>query len=541
MKNIFIGTLLVAFSFPAFAQIPEKMSYQAVVRDAVGNLVTNQAIGIQISILKTSTNGTAVYVETQNPSTNANGLLSLEIGSGNVVNGNFSAINWDSDSYFIKTEIDPSGGNSYTVTGTSQLLSVPYALSAKKADNGLPSGNYGDILYNDGNTWIQLPIGTQGQLLTVIGGLPTWVSSDKEKPTLPTNFTATATSESTISLSWNASTDNVGVAYYRLEQGNISNPTNVVTTSETFYEATGLNTYNNYSWRLYAIDVTGNVAPSGVPYVQAGATTLDFTPPDPPSNLTASDITNTSVRLSWNAADDHIVGMEFFGIKKYIIRQNGAIISSAQYYNNPLTYTVNNLSTSTTYNFTVQAEDYSGNFSVESSLLSVTTAGPDTTVDIGEYWHGGIVFWIDPNDSSHGLVCDVSDIDAPLGWGCYALDLPATFSNTGIGYGLANSNAITNECTTQGIAADICLDATINGYSDWYLPSEDELNEMFLRRTAVNAGAIGNGGQNFSNNYYWCSNQYDAFFAKKQNLVTGVKTSDFKGFNLSKIRAIRSF
>ena len=115
----------------ASAQAPEKMSYQAVVRDGSNNLVTATTVGIQISILQGSASGTAVYIETQSPTSNANGLVSLEIGAGTSINGNFSAINWANGPFFIKTETDITGGTNYTITGTSQLISVPYALHSK--------------------------------------------------------------------------------------------------------------------------------------------------------------------------------------------------------------------------------------------------------------------------------------------------------------------------------------------------------------------------------------------------------------------------
>ncbi|WP_271784826.1 hypothetical protein [Aquimarina algiphila] len=109
------------------------MSYQAIIRDASDNLVTSQPIGMQISILQGSASGTAVFVETQTPTTNYNGLVSIEIGAGTIVNGDFTTIDWANGPYFIKTETDPAGGISYSITGTSQLLSVPYALYAKTA------------------------------------------------------------------------------------------------------------------------------------------------------------------------------------------------------------------------------------------------------------------------------------------------------------------------------------------------------------------------------------------------------------------------
>jgi hypothetical protein len=125
---LILAILLLAVSLSA--QIPKKMTYQAVVRDASDKLISNKTIGVKISILK----GTrAVYSEVYNPNptTNKNGLISLEIGGGTALTGNFSTIDWADGPYFIKTEIDPNGGTSYTIQGTTQLLSVPYAFYAK--------------------------------------------------------------------------------------------------------------------------------------------------------------------------------------------------------------------------------------------------------------------------------------------------------------------------------------------------------------------------------------------------------------------------
>ena len=142
MKKIYTIIAGLMLTASVFAQAPEKMSYQAVVRNASNNLVTNQAVGMQISILQNGTTGTPVYVETQTTTTNANGLVSIEIGTGTVVSGNFTTIDWANGTYFIKTETDPTGGTSYTITGTTQLMSVPYALHAKTADSITGTVNY---------------------------------------------------------------------------------------------------------------------------------------------------------------------------------------------------------------------------------------------------------------------------------------------------------------------------------------------------------------------------------------------------------------
>ena len=149
--SIVAGLLLTA---SVFAQAPQKMSYQAVIRDNNNALITSKPVGMRISIIQGSVFGAAVYVETQTPSTNANGLVSLEIGTGTVITGTFASINWAAGPYFIKTETDPTGGTVYTISGTNELMSVPYALFSA---NGTP----GPIGLT-GATGPQGPIGLTG-------------------------------------------------------------------------------------------------------------------------------------------------------------------------------------------------------------------------------------------------------------------------------------------------------------------------------------------------------------------------------------------
>ncbi len=131
----------------AFAQAPSKMSYQAVIRDAGDQLITNQTIGMQLSIIRDDIDQTVIYVETQTPTTNDNGLVSVAIGGGTVVDGDFSQIDWANGPYLLKREIDPNGGIAYTISGTSELLSVPYALYADKVEH------YADGDYVMNYTW----------------------------------------------------------------------------------------------------------------------------------------------------------------------------------------------------------------------------------------------------------------------------------------------------------------------------------------------------------------------------------------------------
>jgi hypothetical protein len=133
MKRSFTIMTAVLLTASALAQAPQKMSYQAVIRDDNSVLVKSQSVGMRISILQ---GVNPVYVETHATNTNANGLITIEIGNGTVVSGVFASIDWSAGTYSIKTETDPAGGVNYTaIVGTSQLLSVPYALYAKTGEN----------------------------------------------------------------------------------------------------------------------------------------------------------------------------------------------------------------------------------------------------------------------------------------------------------------------------------------------------------------------------------------------------------------------
>jgi len=136
MKKLILSLVAITtIALSSFGQAPEGFKYQAVVRDAGNTILNNQAVGMRMTIQQGSIGGTTVYQETFAPTTNAYGLVNLEIGSGTVVSGDFTTIDWANGPYFIETAVDVTGGTSYTVMGTSQLMSVPYALYANTAEN----------------------------------------------------------------------------------------------------------------------------------------------------------------------------------------------------------------------------------------------------------------------------------------------------------------------------------------------------------------------------------------------------------------------
>jgi hypothetical protein len=356
MRKSFTIIVAVLLAASAFAQSPEKMSYQAVVRDAGDNLVTNQSVGMRISILQGTASGTAVYIETQTPTTNANGLVSIEIGAGTLVSGNFSTIDWANDSYFIKTETDPAGGISYSITGTSQLISVPYALHAKTTE-------------------------------TVTG---------------------------------------------------------TITETDPVYSA----------WdKDYADLINTPTAPDG-------------------SETKVTAGTNVTVTGSGTSANPYVIN----------------------------------------------------------------ATGGATTLTIGQFYQGGIIFWLDAT-GQHGLIADTTDQSAGIRWYNGQYRYTGT-SGDGLYAGVMNTALIvaTQMLISQAgsFAAKVCADYSVtdNGvtYGDWYLPSQYELNLLYLQKTAVG---------NFAG-IYWSSTEYNSQFAWFQNFDNGFQLYEYKDVTY-KVRAVRAF
>jgi hypothetical protein len=163
MRKLFVFISAMLCFTVIFAQAPQKISYQAVIRDASNQLVIDHEVGMRISILQ---NATTVYSEIQTPTTNANGLVSIEIGGG----AGFDTINWSKGTYFIKTEIDPTGRTNYSIEGKSQILSVPYALHAKTAESIVSDINkhYLGELYGGGVIFYLNSTGQHGLICSMI-------------------------------------------------------------------------------------------------------------------------------------------------------------------------------------------------------------------------------------------------------------------------------------------------------------------------------------------------------------------------------------
>lgn len=154
MKNLYLTAIFTFFAlFLSWAQSPEQFNYQAVIRNSGGNILANQNVGIKFNIRQSTAGGTIVFSETFAATTNEFGMVNLQIGSGTAVTGTIAGIPWGAGPFYLEFMADAAGGSNYTAVGTSQLLSVPYALYAKNAGGTywLPSTNNTGISYDQGN------------------------------------------------------------------------------------------------------------------------------------------------------------------------------------------------------------------------------------------------------------------------------------------------------------------------------------------------------------------------------------------------------
>lgn len=133
--RILFFLIFVSICNAIWAQAPQTFSYQSVIRDGTGEIVANSPVSIRISILEGSAQGQVLYSENHYITTNEFGIVSLEIGGGNIGYGQFNTIPWGNGAFFIQTELDMTGGANFQLMGTNQLISVPYALYGRDEDH----------------------------------------------------------------------------------------------------------------------------------------------------------------------------------------------------------------------------------------------------------------------------------------------------------------------------------------------------------------------------------------------------------------------
>ena len=510
MRKFFIILAAVLLTASVFmpqqtsAQAPEKMSYQAIIRNSSSQLVKSQAVGMQISILQGTVNGTVVYVETQTATTNANGLISIEIGTGNTTD-DFSTIDWANGPYFIKIETDPNGGTEYTIVGTSQLVSVPYALYAKTSGSSTPGpqGPAG-IDGEDGEDGVQ---GVPG-----VDGPQGATGADGAQGVQGETGIAGAKGDK----------GDVGEAGAKGDKGD-----------------TGVQGIQGIQGATGADGLTTSV--NGVTQVSGTIT------------ITKSDIALGNVdNISDANKPVSIATQKTLDLK--VDKDGSKVLSTNDY----TTAEQTKLATITGTN----TGDQDGSETKLTAGTNVTVTGTGTTASpyvvnatsgssghyVGEFYGGGIVFWIDET-GEHGLVCAKSDQGSTIRWHAGTAGVTRA-TGDGPFSGELNTSIIISSQVSIGddgndYAAQICneLQITEGGktYGDWYLPAKQELNLMYLNKTAINTTAIVNGGVAFFDLYYCCSTEHNDTHAWIQLFNSyGHQTTNGKQHSVN-LRAVRAF
>jgi hypothetical protein len=568
MKKFLVIILTVFLTATLWAQSPEQVSYQAVVRNASDALVTSAEIGMKVSILKSSATGTAVYVETHKPTTNVNGLVSVSIGGGMVVSGAFESIDWANGPYFIKTETDPDGGTSYSIMGSSQLLSVPYALHAKTAGSvELTSEQIALLKGAKGESGDQGIAGVNGQ--DGVDGAP-GVAGQDGADGLSAYEVAVAAGFIGTESEWLSSLQGiqgergakgdqgeVGIAGANGQDGVAGAPgvagqdgADGLSAYEVAVAAGFVGTKSEWLSSLQGIQgergSQGEQGDPGVAFDDTQAlTTKTWTSEKIHTELALKVIQEAGKGLSTenystaekeklaaitgtNTGDQDLSGLapkttvDALENKLRVVEIKIAILNGSS------------------------IAEVLGNYYSVSELLAagvsvsdLIDAGATDSVLIGKEYQGGKIAYIlqsgDPGYDAnvvHGLIAAPSDQSTGIQW--YNLSYPTTGATaTALGTGLANTDAIitSQEPTELNYAAGLARAYNGGGYSDWYLPSKDELNKLYLNRIAI-------GG--FASAYYWSSTEYNLYHAWGQLFADGNQLFYNKGF-ADYVRAVRAF
>jgi len=322
MKQIYLLlTTLLLVHVQVFGQsvssgVPNKFTYQSVVRDTSGQLVTNQPVGMRLS-LQRGPQMTNLYTETHQLTTNSNGLLTCIIGSGQSTLGMMDTIDWSGGMVHVKTEIDMTGGSNYSLVSTRELLSVPYALYSLNSGSNtpgpigpmgpqgpigltgpqgtFPSGTQpGEMNYWNGTTWVSVPPGNHGQFLVFCNGIPTWGGCLPQVTTSPiSSITSSgATTGGDVTADGGASVTARGVAYGTAQNPTTANSTTSDGTGTGVFTSTlsGLTASTLYYVRAYATNAVGTAYGNEV-----SLTTSATGPPQPcPGTPTVTDVDNNT-------------------------------------------------------------------------------------------------------------------------------------------------------------------------------------------------------------------------------------------------------
>jgi Protein of unknown function (DUF1566) len=388
-----------------------------------------------------------------------------------------------------------------------------------------PQGtNIGDMQYWNGTTWVIVSAGSHGQQLYFCNGVPTWGGCT---PVLTTTTVTnilliTATSGGNITSDGGANVTDRGVCW-----STSSNPTTTdsrttdgIGTGIFVSNLTGLTANTLYYVRAYATNSVGTAYGNEITFTTLLNPILPIVTTTPIYYTSPNTVTSGG-----NVTSDGGATVTARGVCWSISANPTTADSHTTDGNGTGTFTsiITGLTSNTTYYIRAYATNSAGTFyGNEISFIA-------SQFFIGQSYGGGIIFYID-GTGLHGLISATSDQSTGTPWGCMGTLIGGT--GTAIGTGQANTTLIVNGCSTAGIAARICDDLVMNGYSDWFLPSKDELNLLYQQIAVV-------GG--FANWYYWSSSEYNATGAWYQSFSSGIQYSYDVKYDTYCVRAVRAF
>ena len=483
-KNTYLLLILVTlFSCTTFAQSPQKISFQAIVRNASNALVTSANVSLRISLLQGTSTGTVAYSETHNVTTNTNGLATIQIGGGTVLSGTFSAINWANGPYFIKSETDPNGGSNYNIVNVTQLLSVPYALYAETSGSSLlgPQGPQGVAGTN----------GTNG-----IDGKNALVNTTTE-PAGANCFNGGTKIEYGLDANNNGTLDagevNATLTKYVCNGATGAQGPQGVAGAAGSAGATGPQGLTGTAGATGPQGVAGATGPQGV----AGATG-----PQGPIGLTGSTGSVGATGAQGTAGTNGTNGTNGIDGKNALIKTTaeptgtncatgGTKVEVGLDANNNDTLDAGEV------NPTLTKYVCNGNNSVNNTGILFNNAN----VNIGDFYDGGVIFHIDYDSSGCNsiLITSINDNIAQIWSDKTEVQEPA-FSWDGI------MNTYSNCSHTPNItAASLCAEKVESNHADWYLPASKELIYLDNNLIDVNRRLNAIGSADLIDGEYWSS------------------------------------